>query len=292
MEIGDLFVVNKADRPGAERLHGDLLAMLHASQRGPDGPPRDRRRRRPGGRPGALAVAPARHASSNPRRSWSARNAGEGIAELVESSRRWAHAHGDSWQQHRQAGDRSRSARGRARRGHAPPARDAAATRRRPTRPPRACSAARSRSSRPRAGCWRRRRSRPSIVTIARRSARSADRQIARFAPAAVPRHQPLERVDDVGPEVDRADDAVERPDLQRAVRRCGCASNSSATSPELLGPDAARSRRRAARACAGSPGVGRLVQLLLQRLRPAGPSASARPPRARTRPPPPGRRR
>jgi LAO/AO transport system kinase len=28
MEIGDLFVVNKADRPDAERLHGELLAML------------------------------------------------------------------------------------------------------------------------------------------------------------------------------------------------------------------------------------------------------------------------
>ena len=37
MEIGDLFVVNKADRPGAERLHGDLLAMLHATQEDPTG---------------------------------------------------------------------------------------------------------------------------------------------------------------------------------------------------------------------------------------------------------------
>jgi len=32
MEIGDLFVVNKADRPDAERLHGELLAMLRAAR--------------------------------------------------------------------------------------------------------------------------------------------------------------------------------------------------------------------------------------------------------------------
>jgi LAO/AO transport system kinase len=32
MEIGDLFVVNKADRADAARLHGELLAMLHAGR--------------------------------------------------------------------------------------------------------------------------------------------------------------------------------------------------------------------------------------------------------------------
>jgi len=32
MEIGDLFVVNKADRPDAERLHGELLAMLRSAR--------------------------------------------------------------------------------------------------------------------------------------------------------------------------------------------------------------------------------------------------------------------
>jgi LAO/AO transport system kinase len=31
MEIGDVFVVNKADRPDAARLHGELLSMLQAS---------------------------------------------------------------------------------------------------------------------------------------------------------------------------------------------------------------------------------------------------------------------
>jgi LAO/AO transport system kinase len=32
MEIGDLFVVNKADRPDAERLHGELLSMLRVAR--------------------------------------------------------------------------------------------------------------------------------------------------------------------------------------------------------------------------------------------------------------------
>jgi LAO/AO transport system kinase len=32
MEIGDLFVVNKADRPDAARLHGELLAMLKTAR--------------------------------------------------------------------------------------------------------------------------------------------------------------------------------------------------------------------------------------------------------------------
>jgi len=37
MEIGDLFVVNKADRPDAERLHGELLAMLRAAAEDDEG---------------------------------------------------------------------------------------------------------------------------------------------------------------------------------------------------------------------------------------------------------------
>ena len=36
MEIGDVFVVNKADRPDANRLHADLLAMLKIAQDGGD----------------------------------------------------------------------------------------------------------------------------------------------------------------------------------------------------------------------------------------------------------------
>jgi LAO/AO transport system ATPase len=37
MEIGDLFVVNKADRPDAARLHSELLAMLQIAQGGGSG---------------------------------------------------------------------------------------------------------------------------------------------------------------------------------------------------------------------------------------------------------------
>jgi len=37
MEIGDLFVVNKADRPDAARLHGELLAMLRTTREGDGG---------------------------------------------------------------------------------------------------------------------------------------------------------------------------------------------------------------------------------------------------------------
>lgn len=37
MEVGDLFVVNKADRPDANRLHADLLAMLKIARADPTG---------------------------------------------------------------------------------------------------------------------------------------------------------------------------------------------------------------------------------------------------------------
>lgn len=57
MEISDLFVVNKADRPGAQRLVKDLEMMLHLRE----GPGARRRRRAPAGSghhgPAASAVA-------------------------------------------------------------------------------------------------------------------------------------------------------------------------------------------------------------------------------------------
>jgi LAO/AO transport system kinase len=101
MEIGDLFVVNKADRPGAERLHGDLLAMLHASHEDPtghhgafanDAPAEDLApwlSRRPG-----TVLEPETFLVSAER--------GEGIAGLAERLQALGDAHGDSWQQHRQ----------------------------------------------------------------------------------------------------------------------------------------------------------------------------------------------
>ncbi len=101
MEIGDLFVVNKADRPGAERLHGDLLAMLHATQEDPTGhhgyvpdeevgedlaPWLSRR-------PGSL-LEPETFLVSAER--------GQGVAELAERLLTLGDTHGDVWQQHRQ----------------------------------------------------------------------------------------------------------------------------------------------------------------------------------------------
>jgi LAO/AO transport system ATPase len=101
MEIGDLFVVNKADRPGAERLHGDLLAMLHTSQGDPTGhhgtftdeaPAEDLApwlSRRPG-----TVLEPETFLVSAER--------GEGIAGLAERLHALGDAHGGAWQHHRQ----------------------------------------------------------------------------------------------------------------------------------------------------------------------------------------------
>ncbi len=101
MEIGDLFVVNKADRPGAERLHGDLLAMLHAPQADPtdhhatfadDAPTEDLApwlSRRPG-----TVIEPETFLVSAEH--------GQGIADLAERLHALGDAHGESWQRHRQ----------------------------------------------------------------------------------------------------------------------------------------------------------------------------------------------
>ncbi len=101
MEIGDLFVVNKADRPGAERLHGDLLAMLHASHDDPTGHHGPSADDVPAGdlapwlsrRPGTV-LEPETFLVSAER--------GPGVAELAGRLQELGDAHGDSWQRHRQ----------------------------------------------------------------------------------------------------------------------------------------------------------------------------------------------
>ncbi len=101
MEIGDLFVVNKADKPGAERLHGDLLAMLHATQEDPTGHHGEPDIEAPAEdlapwlsrRPGTL-LEPETFLVSAER--------GQGIAELAERLHALGDAHGEIWQRQRQ----------------------------------------------------------------------------------------------------------------------------------------------------------------------------------------------
>jgi putative protein kinase ArgK-like GTPase of G3E family len=101
MEIGDLFVVNKADRAGAERLHADLLAMLHAAREDPTGHHEAVGEELPGEdlapwlsrRPGTV-IEPETFLVSAER--------GQGIAELAERLHALDATHGGVWQQHRQ----------------------------------------------------------------------------------------------------------------------------------------------------------------------------------------------
>ncbi len=99
MEIGDLFVVNKADKPDAARLHGELLAMLklarddsggHHPPRLPNEPGEDVSllARRPGGlvEPQAFLVSAER---------------GTGVADLVDTLDSLGARHAEAWQQQR-----------------------------------------------------------------------------------------------------------------------------------------------------------------------------------------------
>jgi len=104
MEIGDIFVVNKADRPDAARLHGDLLSMLRSAQAAPAGhhagvpqegdeqdmAPGPLITRRPGGE-----VEPRTYLVSG--------EGGQGVEELVAGLDGLAEAHSAGWQQHRRA---------------------------------------------------------------------------------------------------------------------------------------------------------------------------------------------
>jgi GTPase len=101
MEIGDLFVVNKADRPGAGQLHSDLLAMLHVSQQDPTGHhgPADETAEIDdlspwlSRRPGTLL---------EPRTFLVSAERGQGLADLVDELDGLDARHGDLWQRQRQ----------------------------------------------------------------------------------------------------------------------------------------------------------------------------------------------
>jgi LAO/AO transport system kinase len=101
MEIGDIFVVNKADRAGAGQLHSDLLAMLAVSKEDPTGhhwptdEPSEGEELAPwlSRRPGTL-LEPQTFLVSAER--------GQGVAELVEELDALGVRHGDLWRQQRQ----------------------------------------------------------------------------------------------------------------------------------------------------------------------------------------------
>jgi LAO/AO transport system kinase len=101
MEIGDLFVVNKADRPEAPRLHADLLAMLRVAQADPTGHhgPADDETDADGEvapllsrRPGTLV---------EPRTFLVSAQDGVGIAALVDDLDGLGREYGGRWQQQR-----------------------------------------------------------------------------------------------------------------------------------------------------------------------------------------------
>ena len=86
MEIGDLYVINKMDLPGADRLRTALLGMLSFA--------------------GAPTMAEANHKSHQPdeeRREvlMASANSGEGIAELVDELDERTAGQAETWQSHR-----------------------------------------------------------------------------------------------------------------------------------------------------------------------------------------------
>ncbi|RPJ61365.1 MAG: hypothetical protein EHM24_26500, partial [Acidobacteria bacterium] len=100
MEVGDLFVVNKADRPEAARLHAELLSMLRAAGDAgaghhgvpaadtDDDYPFPLLTRRPG-------------ATIEPRTFLVSAEKGPGVAELVEALETVGAEHGTVWLEHR-----------------------------------------------------------------------------------------------------------------------------------------------------------------------------------------------
>lgn len=101
MEIGDLFVVNKADRPGAEQLHGDLLSMLRVSREDPAG-----HHGNAAEEPDDVEIAPwlSRRPGVllEPKTFLVSAEQGQGVAKLIDELDALREAHGDLWQQHRQ----------------------------------------------------------------------------------------------------------------------------------------------------------------------------------------------
>lgn len=100
MEIGDLFVVNKADRPDAARLHADLLGMLKMAQADAGG------HHGPAGavmleEDAAPLLTPRPGTIAEPRTFLVSAEQGEGIDGLVNGLEEMADAHAAAWQERR-----------------------------------------------------------------------------------------------------------------------------------------------------------------------------------------------
>jgi LAO/AO transport system ATPase len=110
MEIGDLFVVNKADRPDAARLHSEVLAMLRVAREAHAGPTE-------AGHAGAEAdpalvpdlvdeesgLLPIRRPGTDiePRTFLVSAEQGQGVGALVDGLEEIARTHAPRWQQGR-----------------------------------------------------------------------------------------------------------------------------------------------------------------------------------------------
>jgi LAO/AO transport system ATPase len=100
MEIGDVFVVNKADRPDANRLHADLVAMLEMAR----GDARDAGRAAMDAEVGAdwwPLLTRRRFPALEPRTFLVSAEEGTGIDALAGGLEDLAAAHAPEWQQQR-----------------------------------------------------------------------------------------------------------------------------------------------------------------------------------------------
>jgi LAO/AO transport system kinase len=99
MEIGDLFVVNKADRPDAGRLHADLLGMLKIAQA--DAAGHHRTSPAPLDEEWAPLLTRRPGTIEEPKTFLVSAEQGQGIEALVNSLEEVAGQHAAEWQQRR-----------------------------------------------------------------------------------------------------------------------------------------------------------------------------------------------
>jgi len=101
MEIGDLFVVNKADRPDAARLHADLVSMLRVAQADPSGHHADLSDGDLDQDLGGPLITRRPGAEIEPQTFLVSGEQGEGVENLVSGLDALVSTHGMGWQQHR-----------------------------------------------------------------------------------------------------------------------------------------------------------------------------------------------